>query len=105
MKINGSELQSKLTVYQTAQMQEQNHQSTRSQTTHDRVSEQEKVVISDRGRLISDVQRAVAEVPDVRESLVARIQAELDKGTYRFDFQQAAENLLKESMVNQAALG
>jgi anti-sigma28 factor (negative regulator of flagellin synthesis) len=54
--------------------------------------------------LIADAQRAVAFVPDVRESLVSRIQNDMQNGTYVVDNQKAAEGLLRESMVNQAAL-
>ena len=46
----------------------------------------------------------MAFVPDIRESLVVQIQTDLKKGAYIFDYQKAAEGILRESMVNQAAM-
>jgi flagellar biosynthesis anti-sigma factor FlgM len=66
--------------------------------------QQDRVALSARGQSIADAQRAAASVPDIRESLVSRIQTDMQNGTYVVDNQKAAEGLLRESMVNQAAL-
>ena len=66
--------------------------------------QQDRVALSGRGRSIADAQRAMASVPDVRESLVFQIRNDLQNATYAVDIQKAAEGLLRESMVNQAAL-
>jgi negative regulator of flagellin synthesis FlgM len=104
MKINGSDLQTRLNVYQTAQMQEKPPQATQAEPPAARTPQQDRVALTERGRWIADVQRAMADVPDVRESLVLRIQTELEQGTYRFDHHQAADGILRESMVNLAAM-
>lgn len=105
MKIDGSDLQSKLTVYQNTQVQGKRLEAAgAARLEASPPPQQDRVALSERGQLIADAQRAIASVPDVRESLVARIQTELREGTYFVDNQKAAEGILKESMVNQAAM-
>jgi negative regulator of flagellin synthesis FlgM len=104
MKITGSELQSKLNVYQTAQVQGKQPEAARSEKSATATSQQDRVALSERGRSVADAQRAIASVPDVRESLVSRIRTDLQNGTYVFDNQKAAEGILRESMVNLAAM-
>lgn len=106
MKINGSDLQSKLSVYQTAQTKRNTAGAVNGQTQRigATVAQQDRVDFSERGWLIAEAQRAVATIPDVREALVSRVRTELDNGTYVFDNQKAAEGILRESMVNQAAM-
>lgn len=105
MKIAGSDLQSKLNVYQTAQVHGKELDAAKSEKTETVTPQQDRVALSDRGQFIADAQRAVASIPDVRESQVLRIRTDLKNGTYAVDNQKAAEGLLRESMVNQAAMG
>jgi negative regulator of flagellin synthesis FlgM len=104
MKINGSDLQSKLNVYQSAQVQGKQPEAAKSAKPEAVTPQQDRVALSERGRSVADAQRAIASVPDVRESLVSRIRTEMQNGTYVFDNQKAAEGILRESMVNQAAM-
>jgi len=104
MKINHSDLQSKLNVYQTAQMQRGKTKAADPQRAATAVPQQDRVALSQRGQLIADAQRAIASVPDVRASLVSQIQNDLQGGNYVVDSQKAAEGILRESMVNQAAM-
>lgn len=104
MIINGSDLRSKLHVYQTAQVQGKPSQATQPEKAEAATPQQDRVAFSRRGRSIADAQRALASVPDVRESLVSRIRDDLQNGTYVIDNQKAAEGILRESMVNQAAM-
>jgi negative regulator of flagellin synthesis FlgM len=104
MNINGSDLQSKLNVYQTAQVQRKELDTAKSEKAETSTPQQDRVALSARGQSIADAQRAAASVPDIRESLVSRIQTDMQNGTYVVDNQKAAEGLLRESMVNQAAL-
>lgn len=104
MKINGSELQSKLTVYRTVHVQE-NKMAAKSGSATSITPQQDRVDLSGRGMMIADAQRAMAFVPDVRHGLVSRIQTDLQRGAYAIDHQKAAEGLLRESLVNQAAMG
>ncbi|MGA6924648.1 MAG: hypothetical protein WBY88_03140, partial [Desulfosarcina sp.] len=62
MKINGSDLPSKLTVYRTAQVQEKNPESARSDHHGSLASQQDRVALSGRGQLIADAQRAMASI-------------------------------------------
>jgi len=104
MEIKGSDVQSKLNVYQIANMQRKSLDATTSGKSGAPVSQQDRVAFSNRGQSIADAQRAMASVPDVRESLVSRIRNDLQNGTYVFDNQKTAEGILRESMVNQAAM-
>ena len=104
MEIKGSHIQSKLSVYQSAQVQGKNKDTVKSEKPEASTPQQDRVALSGRGRSIADAQRAMASVPDVRESLVSQIQTDLQNGTYVVDNQKAAEGILRESMINQAAL-
>ena len=104
MKFNGSDLQSALNVYQTNQAQAKQQPAVRPQSTEEPAPQQDRLALSQEGQMIADAQRAIASVPDVRESLVAEIRNEVENGTYSVDHQKAAEGILKEAMVNQAAM-
>jgi flagellar biosynthesis anti-sigma factor FlgM len=104
MEIKGSDIQSKLNVYQSAQVQGKKMDTVKSAKPEASTPQQDRVALSGRGQSIADAQRAMTAVPDVRESLVYQIQNDLQNGTYVVDNQKAAEGLLRESMVNQAAL-
>jgi flagellar biosynthesis anti-sigma factor FlgM len=104
MEIKGSDIQSKLNVYQSAQMQRKSLDTTKSEKPEAPTPQQDRVALSNRGQSIADAQRAMASVPDVRESLVSQLQNDLQNGTYVIDNQKAAEGILRESMVNQAAM-
>ena len=104
MKINGTDLQSVLNVYQTNQTQAKPQPMDRAQTTEESAPQQDRLALSRQGQMIADAQRAIASVPDVRESLVAEIRNQVEAGTYTVDHQKAAEGILKEAMVNQAAM-
>jgi len=105
MKIDGTDLQSVLNVYQSNQAQAKQTQSEdRSQASTETVVQQDRLDLSRQGQAIADAQRAIAAIPDVRESLVEEIRNEVENGTYTVDQQKAAEGILRESMVNQAAM-
>ena len=104
MKVNGTDLQSALNVYQTNQSQTKQQQPNRPQSTEEPAHQQDRLALSQQRQMIADAQRAIESVPDVRESLVAEIRSDVENGTYTVDHQKAAEGILKEAMVNQAAL-
>ena len=104
MKITGNDLQSQLSVYQNTQIQGKNEEATRAQKSASPISLQDRVALSGRGKMIADAQRAMSSIPDVRETLVSKIQNEMENGTYRVDSQKAAEGMLKEAFTNQAAM-
>jgi len=104
MEIKGSHIQSKLNVYQSAQVLGINKDTVKSEKPEASTPQQDRVALSGRGRSIADAQRAMAAIPDVREALVSQIRNDLLNGTYFLDNQKAAEGILRESMVNQAAL-
>ncbi len=104
MEIKGSHIQSKLNVYPSAQVLGKNEDTLKSEKSEASTPQLDRVALSGRGRSIADAQRAMADVPDVREPLVFQIQTDLQNGTYVFDNQKAAEGILRESMINQAAL-
>ena len=104
MKINGTGLQSQLSVYKTAQVQGNKIEKSKTGYAAASGAQQDRVALSDQGRLVADAQRAVAFIPDVRESLVTEVRNDLESGTYVFDNERSAEGILRESMVNEAAL-
>ncbi len=104
MKINGTGLQSQLSVYQTAQVQSDKSEPSKIGNAVTTGTQQDRVALSEQGRLIADAQRSIAFIPDVRESLVSEVRNDLDNGTYVFDNERSAEGILRESMVNEAAL-
>jgi flagellar biosynthesis anti-sigma factor FlgM len=104
MKIDSGDLQSKLHIYQTRHVQAKQPEAASAEKTKSPTSLEDYVAFSERGRAIADAQRAIASVPDVREPLVAQIQTDLQQGTYVVDSQRAAEGILRESMLNQAAM-
>ena len=104
MEIKGSDIQSKLNVYQISKMQRKSMDTTASAKPEAATPQQDRVALSNRGQSIADAQRAMASVPDVRESLVSRIQNDLQNETHPIDNQKTAEGILRESMVNQAAM-
>jgi negative regulator of flagellin synthesis FlgM len=104
MDIKGSDIQPKLGTYQSAKVQGSNIYTVKFEKPEASSPQQDRVALSDRGRSIADAQRAMASVPDVRESLVSKIRTDLQDGTYNVDPQMAAEGILRESMVNHAAM-
>ena len=106
MKINGTDLQSQLSVYRTHQSQGKNLEAADTEKSSGTVTplHQDRVALSGRGQMIANAQRAITSIPDVRETLVSRIHSELENGTYVFDNQRSAEGILRESMINQAAM-
>lgn len=105
MKINGTALQSQLSIYQTTQVQGNKIETGKMANANAAAgTQQDRVALSDHGRMIADAQRAVAFIPDVRESLVTEVRNDLESGSYVFDNQRSAEGILKESMVNEAAM-
>lgn len=104
MEIKGSHIQPKLSVYQGAQALGKNEDTLKSEKPDASAPQLDRVALSGRGRAIADAQRAMVAVPDVRDALVSQIRNNLLDGTYVFDNQRAAEGILRESMVNQAAL-
>lgn len=104
MKVNGTDHQSQLGVYRTTQVLGNIMGTARLGNSGTTAAQQDRVDLSGRARLIADAQRAVAFVSDVRESLVAEVQIDLENGTYVFDNQRSAEGILRESMVNEAAM-
>ena len=104
MEIKGSDIQPKLNVYQISKMQRKSMDTIGSAKPTTANPQQDRVALSNRGQSIADAQRAMAFVPDVRESLVSRIQNDLQNGTHPIDNQKTAEGILRESMVNLAAM-
>ena len=104
MKVNGSDLQAKLNVYQSNQPQVQSSEAKKADADTVRTPQQDRVAFSQQGQTIAEAQRAITTIPDVREGLVGQIRNDLQTGAYVVDNQKAAEGILRESFVNQAAM-
>lgn len=101
MKIKGNTTQ--VTLYGTAQVYDSRVTATETEMG-EFAAKGDWVEFSGRAKLIADAQRAVALIPDVRTPLITRIRNDLKSGTYVFDTEKSAEQLLAESFENQAAL-
>jgi negative regulator of flagellin synthesis FlgM len=104
MKINGSDPHSKLGVYQAARVQKMPAEASGAKHSTIDLSWMDRVELSDQGQLVADAQRAIADIPDVRQPLVSRIQNDIQSGAYTVDAMAVAEGMLRESLVNQAAM-
>ncbi len=104
MEINGADLRSQLGVYKTAQGQANTIEKNKDGNVKAFGVHQDRVALSDQGQLVAEAQRAVVYIPDVRDNLVTEVRNDLENGTYAFDNQRSAEGLLRESLVNEAAL-
>jgi flagellar biosynthesis anti-sigma factor FlgM len=104
MKINGTDTHSALSVYKTTHVQAKPVQASDTETKANPTVHQDRLALSERGRSIADAQRVIDSIPDVRTSLVSEIRNDLQNGTYVVDSQKAAEGLMRESMVNEAAM-
>ena len=45
-------------------------------------------------------QKALKDIPDVREDKVARLKKQIENGTYDIDAEETAEKMIKESLTN-----
>ena len=61
----------------------------------------EKVELSARAREIQRAKKLIEQLPDIREERVARIKAQVERGTYRVSSRQVADKLLRESLIDQ----
>lgn len=105
MKINGTDPQSVMQVYRSVHVQGQSKATGGAASKAARAYQQDQLALSEQGRLVADAQRAIASVADVRTTLVSAIRNDLENGKYVVDSLKAAEGLLKEAMVNEAAMG
>jgi len=67
----------------------------RTARTDSRVTESDRVSLSAQAGEYQTARRAIADTPDIRESLVNRIQEMLDAGTYRVSAQDVAASILR----------
>ena len=104
MKINGTDPQSVMQVYRSLHVQGQSKAAGGAASKAATASQQDQLALSEQGRLVADAQRAIASVADVRTTLVSAIRHDLENGKYVVDSLKAAEGLLKEAMVNDAAM-
>lgn len=58
-------------------------------------SEGDKVVLSPRAREIQDLRKMLAEIPEVREDLVAELKDRIESGTYGVDSAGIAAKMLE----------
>ncbi len=61
------------------------------------------VAISDAAKALQQIEKAVKDIPEVREDKVAEIRNQLAQGTYKVDGQRIAFNMLKEAVFNEKA--
>ena len=59
--------------------------------------EGDRVELSREARRIAELRKAVAELPDVRESRVAELREALRRGTYQVDSRELARAILKDT--------
>lgn len=62
----------------------------------------DKVSLSSKAREMQSAQQAVRQMPEVDLEKVAKVRAQLQNGTYVVDAQNAAANMLSESLLKQS---
>ena len=60
------------------------------------VKASDKLQISSAGKDIQSAKAALANVPDVREDLIASVKARIDNGTYQVSAESFAEKLMQK---------
>lgn len=61
----------------------------------------DKVELSRESREVQAVTKVIAETPDVRADVVARIKAQLDAGEYRISGRDVARKMLARSLADR----
>ncbi len=64
------------------------------------VAAEEKVDLSTRARDIQLAQKAVANLPDMREEKVRELKAQIEKGTYQIDSDKVAQKIVRDSLID-----
>ncbi len=95
MKINNTPHTEALKAYgarstQGAQSYKELQNSTKNQQLHS----SDRVNISSTVKLMQDIQRAVAEAPDIRMDKVRDVETKIEKGIYKPDLTMVADKLL-----------
>lgn len=63
------------------------------------VNEGDKVVLSPRAREVQEIRKMLAEIPEVREDLVAELKGRVESGTYKVDSAKIAARMLENLTV------
>ncbi|MCX7856559.1 MAG: flagellar biosynthesis anti-sigma factor FlgM [Deltaproteobacteria bacterium] len=72
-----------------------------AQTKNGQEAIRDKVEISTKNELVSNLVDKVKKVPDVRQEKVQMIKEAVLKGEYKTDAQNVARNLLREGIINE----
>lgn len=61
---------------------------------------EEKVSLSSTARDFQKIEKAIDELPDVREEKVQTLKAQIEAGTYEVNAEKIAEKMVSESLVD-----
>jgi negative regulator of flagellin synthesis FlgM len=100
MEITGKNIRPDVSNYVKQVDKPQNVGTTGQRQTPQR-PQGDTVELSDEAKALQRLEKAVKDVPEVREDKVAEIRKQLAQGTYKVDGQKIAFNMLKESVFNE----
>jgi len=100
MEIDSKNMQATVNTYvkQVAQVQKTAPAAQQETPPH---AKGDTVELSEEAKALNRMEKALADIPDVREDKVAAIKQQLNQGTYRVDGQKIAVNMMKESVLNE----
>ncbi|MBE3578097.1 MAG: flagellar biosynthesis anti-sigma factor FlgM [Limnochordales bacterium] len=61
----------------------------------------DEVTISNQARLIQELKRRIAALPEVREEKVAELRAAIQQGTYKVSSQEIADKMLGRTLADR----
>lgn len=102
MKINNTPNTEALKAYNAQTLQGvQPYKEPPSGAKQNTASAFDKVNISGSVKLMQDIQKAVAETPDIRMDKVQEVEARIEKGIYKADLTVVAEKLLSPNISDR----
>lgn len=65
----------------------------------------EKIEVSDKAMIMGRIQKAIAEIADVRQELVEEIRARIERDEYHVPGEIIAEKVIREALKEMKSLG
>ena len=100
MEITGKNLTATMEAYAGKVQQTKQPVPADSEKEQPAVKE-DTVSLSREAKEVAAITQKLEETPDIRDDKVAEIKESIDNGTYNVNGQQAASNMLMESLINQ----
>ncbi len=70
----------------------------KAEAKQESTSQQDKISLSQEGKLLQEAQKAAADSPDVRQEKIENLKAEIQKGNYQLDSTKIAQKLVEQDI-------